>query len=113
MSPMTILATLAFATPTNESGPVWSAITPTLMLSVMDSSFAGRAADRVNARSRHLRCGTMLAPHRVPYIGRSPHHGCTAPPRRVRGDARARAGQRLRPAARVAAAIVPPRRLDV
>ena len=26
MSPMTILATLAFASPTNESGPVWSAI---------------------------------------------------------------------------------------
>jgi len=31
MSPMTILATLALATPTNESGPVWSAITPTLI----------------------------------------------------------------------------------
>src|SRR4051794_22974572 len=27
----TILATLPFATPTNESGPVWSAMTPTLM----------------------------------------------------------------------------------
>src|SRR4051812_26640640 len=37
MSPMTILATLAFAMPTNESGPVWSAMTPTLMLSVMVS----------------------------------------------------------------------------
>ena len=31
MSPMTILATLALASPTNESGPVWSAMTPTLM----------------------------------------------------------------------------------
>jgi len=31
MSPMTILTTLAFASPTNESGPVWSAMTPTLM----------------------------------------------------------------------------------
>ncbi len=31
MSPMTILATLALAVPTNESGPVWSAMTPTLM----------------------------------------------------------------------------------
>ena len=31
MSSMTILATLALAMPTNESGPVWSAITPTLM----------------------------------------------------------------------------------
>src|SRR4051794_21851915 len=30
MSPMTILATLALASPTNESGPVWSAMTPTL-----------------------------------------------------------------------------------
>ena len=26
---MTILATLALASPTNESGPVWSAMTPT------------------------------------------------------------------------------------
>src|SRR5919198_3466273 len=31
MSPTTILATLAFASPTNESGPVRSAMTPTLM----------------------------------------------------------------------------------
>jgi hypothetical protein len=27
---MTILATLALARPTNESGPVWSAMTPTV-----------------------------------------------------------------------------------
>src|SRR4051812_4530879 len=31
MSSMTILATLALATPMNESAPVWSVITPTLM----------------------------------------------------------------------------------
>ena len=31
MSPMTILATLALASPIIESGPVWSAMTPTLM----------------------------------------------------------------------------------
>jgi hypothetical protein len=36
---MTILATLVFATPTNESAPVWSAMTPTLM----GSSTAGDA----------------------------------------------------------------------
>ena len=30
MSPTTIRATLVFAAPTNESGPVWSAMTPTL-----------------------------------------------------------------------------------
>ena len=31
MSSITILATLALARPMNESGPVWSAIMPTLM----------------------------------------------------------------------------------
>src|SRR6266536_1421305 len=31
MSSTTMRATLALAMPTNESGPVWSAITPTLM----------------------------------------------------------------------------------
>src|SRR5437763_792574 len=31
MSLMTIFATLALAMPMNDSGPVWSAITPTLM----------------------------------------------------------------------------------
>ena len=36
-----------------------------------------------------------------------------APPRRVRRHARARAGQRVRPAARVAAALVPARLLDL
>src|SRR3954452_13325820 len=53
MSPMTILATLAFAMPTNESGPVWSAMTPTLMLSVMvSSSFAERAVGHVQTPDR-------------------------------------------------------------
>ena len=43
MSPMTILATFALATPTNESGPVWSVMTPTLMdrpTEVVDSAIA-------------------------------------------------------------------------
>src|SRR4051794_1387014 len=31
MSPMTILATFALASPTNESGPVWSAMSPILI----------------------------------------------------------------------------------
>jgi len=31
MSSTTIFATLALAIPMNESGPVWSAMTPTLM----------------------------------------------------------------------------------
>src|SRR5215470_7917996 len=49
MSLMTIFATLALAMPTNESGPVWSAITPTLMDESLDESpmalsFSCRAA---------------------------------------------------------------------
>src|SRR5205809_2098425 len=36
MSPITMRATFALATPTNESGPVWSAITPTLMVRGLD-----------------------------------------------------------------------------
>ena len=53
MSPMTILATLALATPTNESGPVWSAITPTLMGSapgVGDGDMVSSLALSVSAR---------------------------------------------------------------
>src|SRR5919198_4569266 len=38
MSPITIRATLALARPTNESGPVWSAISPTLIGSPPDSA---------------------------------------------------------------------------
>ena len=48
-----------------------------------------------------------------PNIGRTPHLGHTASPRRVRRHAGARAGQRVRPAARVAAALVPARDLDL
>ena len=47
------------------------------------------------------------------YIGRTPHLRHTAPPQRVRRHAGARAGQRVRPAARVAAAVVPARDVDL
>ena len=47
------------------------------------------------------------------YIGRTPHLRGAASPRRARRDARARAGQRVRPAARVAAALVPARDVDL
>ena len=48
---MTIFATLALAMPTNDSGPVWSAITPTLMgCSLMASSRDVPRAKRPGSR---------------------------------------------------------------
>src|SRR6478735_4281498 len=53
MSPMTMRATFAFATPMIESGPVWSAMTPTLMGS---PSGAGDAVMLVSLDERSAAC---------------------------------------------------------
>src|SRR5512133_3753285 len=65
--------------------------------------------DQIAAR----RVGTMLAPPRAPYIGSTPHLGCSTSPFRVRRHAGAGPGQRVRPAARVATALVPARVVDL
>ena len=55
-----------------------------------------------------------MLPHRpLGYIGSTPYLFRTASSRRARRHAGTRAGQRLRPAARVAAAVMPSRKLDV
>ena len=77
-------------------------------------SFAWRTACLPeNGCGGALVSGRMLAPLRAPFIGRSPHLGSQPPSCRVRRDARARAGQRVRPAAGVAAALVPDRLMDL
>ena len=53
MSPMTILATFALAIPQNESGPVWSVITPPLMESLTGVDARARCA---SAESCWCRC---------------------------------------------------------
>ena len=73
MSPMTIRATLALASPTNESGPVWSAMTPTLMggpsglvLSAPCSppySALGRSLGATVQRVGVRGCSRRFAPH--------------------------------------------------
>src|SRR6266496_1563741 len=65
--------------------------------------------DQVTAR----RVGRMLAPLRAPYIGSTPHLEPSTPPFRVRRHAGAGPGQRVRPAARVATALVPARVVDL
>src|SRR5262245_15676517 len=72
MSLMTILATLALAIPTNESGPVWSAITPTLM----DDSVMAFSSDmpRPNGTVHVRRMPAGLRPHMgwIPYAPAMP-----------------------------------------
>ena len=58
-------------------------------------------------------CERMLSDRRPHTSGALPILDRTAPPRRVRRHAGARAGQRVRPAARVAAALVPARVVDL
>ena len=115
---MTIRATLALASPTNESGPVWSAMTPTLMGSAPafgDAAMMSSLSERCRRSERQARrvVQTIVLGRAGRYIGRTPHLGPTASPRRVRRHAGAGAGQRVRPAARVAAAVVPARDVDV
>ena len=67
MSLMTIFATLALAMPMNESGPVWSAMTPTLM----DASFMAFSSDvpRPNGPVHARRMPAGFRPHMgwIPY----------------------------------------------
>ena len=58
MSSMTILATLALAMPTNESGPVWSAMTPTLMGSTPELGYAAMACPPLRLSVSALRGAT-------------------------------------------------------
>src|SRR4051812_35106681 len=106
MSPITIRATFAFAMPTNDSGPDCSAMTPTLMGGACD-------CDTTPLFCGLTTCGTMLHHCHRTYIGSTPYLGRPSPARRVRRDARARAGQRVRAAARVTAEVVPARGLDL